>query len=233
MLAPITTSPIFNQSQTTQVDSTPPRQKQLHANPEPNPTPHDAITAQIDEMAGNRHKVVFIGFSGLGYENPNAVREHAANILDNAMREHPEGVALIIGATKAGIGDIYSMVEENAHYRDVKCIGIVSELVKNKCPEDLSDACKDNTIFVPDPNQTWQVMNERGTHTYTAYAAENNGELHALGGGSVGIEEVKMAIRQGVSPYIIDFKANEANVLAKEAQGKSRDTLMPMATTFF
>lgn len=228
----IHTQPNYNQYQSTQI-ATQPTQKQLFANPAPNPMPGDAITAQIDEMTGNRYKLVFVGFSGLGYDNPKAVRELAAKILDRAISEHPEGVALVIGATTAGIGDIYSMVKENAHYCDVKCVGIVSEVVKNMCPDDLSDACKDSTIFVPDPNKTWQVLNEGGTHSYTAYAAEKNGDMYALGGGLVAIEEVKMAMEQGVSPYVFDFKANENNVLAKESQGKSRDTLMPMAKTFW
>ena len=225
---------IYSQPTLVQTDITTTRQKQLDASVTPNPMPKDNITAEIDNLRGDMHTVVFIGFSGLGYENLQDVKNQASQILDQAISnyQHKGGVALVIGGTTDGIGAIYSLVNDKAEYKNIKCIGIVSEVVQDECPDSISSYCKGNMVYVPDPNQTWEVLNADATHSYTAYAAENNGELHALGAGAVGVKEIKMAINQGVSPYIFDYKADQKKIDAKIEQGKLVGDLMPISKFF-
>ena len=211
---------------------TSPKEVKLLAVAEPSRTRSDDITKAFDNLRGERYAVVLAGFSGLGYEHPAAVRQKITELLNEAIKNHKEGVALVIGGTTDGIGMGYAVAKDDPHFSDVKLIGLVSEVVKEQCPHSLAKECGDNIIFVSDPDNTWEVLNQEGSHSYTAYAAEKHGEFNILGGGAVAQKEVECAKNQGVSPMLFQFAPDPEQLQKKLEQGKTRETLMPLDAFF-
>ena len=209
-----------------------PKEVKLIAVADPSPTPPDDITKKFDALRGGRYAVVLAGFSGLGYEHPAAVEQKITELLNEAIKNHPEGVALVIGGTIDGIGMGYALAKKDANFSQVQLIGLVSEVVKKDCPQSLSTECGENIIFVPDPDNTWEVLNQEGTHSYTAYAAEKHGEFNILGGGAVAQMEVECAEKQGVSPTLFQFAPDPEQLQKKLDQGKTRESLVPLDAFF-
>ncbi|WP_252091011.1 hypothetical protein [Pseudomonas sp. MWU13-3659] len=211
------------------------RERRLTAHPQPSPMPADEVTAQIDALLGQRHAVVFIGFSGLGYEHPGHVCARARQVLDAALRDHgQEGVAMIIGGTTEGIGMLYEVVANDPLYREVLCVGVVSEQVRRECPQSLSPACADALVVVPDPGGTWEVRDATGAYSYTPYPAQSGrGEVWVFGGGQVAAAEVECAHGQGVDVQLVDARPQPELLAGKLRQGKTPQQLMPINSRYF
>jgi hypothetical protein len=198
----------------------------------PQPTPPDEITKKIDALINGKYAVVLAGFSGLGYAQPKELEQKIRELLDDALSRHPQGIVMVAGGTKEGIGVAYELLAREASYAQVKSIGIVSQVVQTQSPASISEHCAHNMVFVPDENETWEVLNAAGTHSYTAYAAEKNGEFNLLGGGAVARKELALAQQQGVSPRVFNFEPDPTQLAAKLATGKTRETLLPIAQLF-
>jgi hypothetical protein len=151
---------------------------------------HDTATtpAEIRQFFAQQHKTVltFIGYSGAGYQDPAAMLRIAADVLNEF---DPANTIVNTGATQVGIGAVYEL----AKARGFITTGIVSTQAK-KYQAELSHSI-DHVFFVED--DTWGGIDEasgRLSPTSTAMV-ENSHLMIAIGGGSVGRDEILEAKR--------------------------------------
>lgn len=122
---------------------------------------------------------------------------------------------MVAGATSDGIGAVYKVAKELG----VATYGIVSEAGKAYG----SDPACDKTFFVPDPNNTWQVLSSKG-ESYMVDVAKNNGVLVYYGGGDVAVTEIKEAKQKGIAVEVdTGFEPNPAQVEKKKAKNPDLD----------
>ncbi|QBF25465.1 hypothetical protein EXN22_07065 [Pseudomonas tructae] len=189
----------------------------------------DGVTEQLDALLGDRHSLVFVGYSALGYADLPGMRQKAQAIIEKALAEHPEGINVVIGATKDGIGEIYELVQDKADLKEkVTLLGIVSAAAR----EWGVAIEEENVAFVEDPGNTWQVKSAEG-YSYTLYPAQKNGELLAMGGGAVALEELEQARALGLEVNIFEFAADPQKLQAKLKPGQSQIELMPVCSQYF
>lgn len=164
---------------------------------------------QMQEEIGNKRVIVFGGFSGLGYENIDELKSTIKNRIEKDIEKYgKDNIAVVAGATGDGIGVCY----EIAKSLNIATYGIVSEAGK----EWGADKYCDKTFFVPDPNGTWQVLNEKGS-SYMVDIANNNGSLVYYGGGEVAVSEIKEAKQRGIETEInTSFNPNPIQVKKKK-----------------
>ena len=107
----------------------------------PAPAAREATSPQIGAWLHERglQVLTFVGYSGAGYENPDAMLAAAGQVLD---RHDPARTVVNIGATEAGIGAVYAL----ARQRGFRTMGIVSTLAR-EAGEPLSP-CVDQVFFV-------------------------------------------------------------------------------------
>lgn len=151
---------------------------------------HDTANtlAEIRHFFEQQHKTVltFVGYSGAGYQDPEAMTRIAASVLDGY---DPANTLVNIGATLAGIGAVYELARE----RGFITTGIASTRAK-KDQTELSPFV-DHVFFVED--ETWGGINESSgqlSPTSTAMV-ENSDIMIAIGGGSIGRDEMLAAKR--------------------------------------
>lgn len=203
----------------------------LSASCTPCPIVADNTTAHIDKALEGRHAVIFAGYSGLGYANPDQVCAQAFKVLDEAMHAYGhDRVAMVIGGTIEGIGMMYDKVKNDPHYFSVRCIGIVSEVAQQECPASLALGCSEHLIMVPDPNKTWEVSNNQGTHSYMPYPAQaGKGQFWVFGGGQVTAAEIECATRKGVDVDVVDTRPDPDALAGQLRKGKTEAQLMPIS----
>jgi hypothetical protein len=175
------------------------------------------------------HCITFIGYSGLGYKDPEGLRGTLKSELERCLLDNPDKqIVAVCGGTSAGIGVIYKLVAEDASLKEkIKCIGIVSECAPEN---DLVDGDVD-IVRVPDPTNSWQTKKTDGDHEYQymLYLAHKyGGEVMAFGGGSIGYEEVKEAIKTGIETKIYPFEPDSARLQEKLNAGKQYSDLCPL-----
>lgn len=203
------------------------------------PTPN-AITKEIDNLLlgeGEGSKeiycVTFIGYSGLGYDDPEALKATMKSELERCMREHPDKqIVVVCGGTSVGIGAVYDVVADDATLRqNIKCIGIVSELASE---EDLVKDKQDfkvGIVRVPDPDKSWQTKWTEGDKKYQAMnypAYEYGGEILGFGAGGVGHEEVEDAKEIGIEIKLFPSKPNAKRLEDKIKDGKEYRDICPL-----
>lgn len=153
--------------------------------------------------------IVFDGYSGLGYKNPDKIREsmqqemltklqEMKNIADVLGEELPP-LYVVAGATADGIGCCYDVAEIlQKDGWNIKKVGIVSEAALKQ--EDWGKALPDeqasrleHLVVVDDPNSTWQVLNDKGQSYMVdiAFAANKPAIFSFYGGGGVANSELK------------------------------------------
>ncbi|EAC0469615.1 hypothetical protein DRT92_21955 [Salmonella enterica subsp. enterica serovar Newport] len=196
----------------------------------------DSTTKRIDDLVTdsdvdikNFYCVTFIGYSGLGYESPDLLKETLKSKLEQCLHEHPDKqVVVVCGGTGAGIGAVYSLVREDEFLRDkVKCIGIVSDEALKGAENELA-LSKDKIAFVPDPDGSWQTKSSSG-YPYMLYPSHKyGGEVVSLGGGQIGYDEVKAAQKNGIKTSIFSFRPNYNELQKKLQAGKKFSDLCPV-----
>lgn len=166
---------------------------------------------ELENEVGNKRVIVFGGFSGLGYESPEGLNAAVKDRIELEMKQYgKDNVVVVAGATSDGIGACYKVAKELG----VPTYGIVSEAGKKYG----SDEYCDKTVFTPDPNGTWQVLNEKG-QSYMVDIAKNNGTLVYFGGGDVAVSEIKEAFDRKIQfETDISFEPNPAQIAKKNAQ---------------
>lgn len=150
--------------------------------------------------AQGRKVVVLGGYSGLGYENPPALREHVKNL----MKAKGSGVMYVSGATGDGIGAAYKWIPELAaelKLTDIKTAGIVS---RNAWEWGIEP--QDYVVFVDTPVDDWNVK-VAGKSMMVDIAADTKGQMVYFRGGSVSRTELEEALARGVSVIIVDDEA--------------------------
>ncbi|EPE4643766.1 hypothetical protein ACSI87_003342 [Salmonella enterica subsp. enterica serovar Brandenburg] len=196
----------------------------------------DSTTKRIDDLVTdsdvaikNFYCVTFIGYSGLGYESPDLLKETLKSKLEQCLQEHPDKqIVVVCGGTGAGIGAVYSLVREDESLRDkVKCIGIVSDEALKGAENELA-LSKDKIAFVPDPDGSWQTKSSSG-YPYMLYPSHKyGGEVVSLGGGQIGYDEVKAAQKNGIKTSIFSFRPNYNELQKKLQAGKEFSDLCPV-----
>ncbi len=157
----------------------------------------------------DKEVLTFVGYSGSGYEDKEAMLVVASRILDDF---NPNDTIVNIGATPEGIGAVYEL----ANRKGFTTTGIVSTQAK-KFDAALSP-CVDVVFYVED--QSWGGFidgSERLSPTSTAMVESSN-ILVGIGGGAVGRDELMIAKRIGkdVRFFPADMNHNVAREKARE-----------------
>ncbi|EGY29300.1 hypothetical protein Rin_00007310, partial [Candidatus Regiella insecticola 5.15] len=126
--------------------------------------------------------------------------------------------------TEEGIGAVYHLAKE----KGIAILGIVSEEA-NAMPLATNEQ---ETVFIPDPDKTWKVLDENGHSYMVNILQDRQGVFYALGGGEVTLTELKEAQAAGYTVKIYpDFAPDPEKVTARveklrqraEQQGKAFD----------
>lgn len=199
----------------------------------------DKIKNEIDGLINEKHVMVFSGFSGLGYENPSKLKEEIKEEIARAVDRHgPARLCVAAGATKEGIGIAYEVAKSN--WPDIVTIGVVSAQARRWGGE--SEYC-DHVIYVDDPKETWEVLDEKGK-SYMAYLARNNesnsstGEFLAFGGGKVTLRELTEVCESNENWKIFPYYRPDPAEVAKRREKladedkPSDEDLMPVRADY-
>ncbi len=160
----------------------------------------------------------FAGYSGAEYEDPNAMLEEAARILDG---QDPAETLINIGATKVGIGAIYELAKK----RGFTTMGIASTLARDE--EVPLSPCVDHVFFVKDTQWGGKVPGTEDLSPTSAAMVESSTSFVAIGGGETARDELLAARRAGKSVRFIP--ADMSHEIARE---KARKKGAPDPTDF-
>lgn len=180
----------------------------------------EATAGDIRDFIAARNMTVltFTGYSGSGYEDPEAMLRAAAGILDSA---DPARTLINIGATSAGIGAVYELAKN----RGFTTIGIVSVLARDEKTE-LSK-CVDHVFFVRDESWGGVMPGTDKLSPTSAAIVETGTTFVAIGGGDVARDEMLAARRAGKKVTFIPADMNH-----RIAIEKARKKGLPEPTDF-
>jgi hypothetical protein len=149
----------------------------------------------------NMRVLTFAGYSGAEYEDPQAMLERAAAILD---QQDPATTLVNIGATASGIGAVYEVAKQ----RGFATMGIVSSLARD---ENVAlSPCVDYVFYVRDTTWGGKLPGlNRLAPTSAAIVATGN-LFVAIGGGDVARDEMLAARRAGKNVKFIPADMNHA-----------------------
>jgi hypothetical protein len=184
-----------------------------------------AVQRQAEGAAIRRHVeasgkrvLTFVGYSGAGYEDPDAMRQEAGRILD---RHDPRRTLVSSGATAEGIGAVYEL----ARARGFATLGIVSDLARQeKVP--LSP-CVETVFFVPDSTWGGELPQGGGLAPTSTAVVGVSDEVVGIGGGAIARDELLAARRAGKPVTFIPADMNHAR-----AREKARRKGKPQPTSF-
>jgi len=164
---------------------------------------------EFRELLKGKSPIVFGGYSGLGYENPEALRDEVRKTLENLKLRYGDRLIVVSGATSVGIGLVYEIASELG----LPTLGVVSDRVN---PGDISPFC-DNVLLVSDPAGTWEVKTKSGD-SYMVEAARK-GEMIYFGGGQVAASEILEARDKGIAATVLSsFMPDPEKVRLKAKQ---------------
>jgi hypothetical protein len=178
----------------------------------------DAATIARHLKATGKKVLTFVGYSGAGYQDPDALIREASRILDR----HAAARTLInIGGTAEGIGQIYAL----AKGKGFETLGIVSSLARQ---EQLPlSPCVDTVFFVPDSTWGGELPQGKGLSPTSSAIVYCSDALVGIGGGEVARDELLAARRAGKPVTFIPADMNHQ--LARE---KARRKGQPEPTEF-
>jgi hypothetical protein len=174
--------------------------------------------AQEFFAARGKTVITLVGYSGAGYDDPEAMLVTAKKVLS---RHDSKETIVNIGATESGIGAVYEL----ARALGFETTGIVSSLAKEEKVA-LSPHLQ-TAIFVED--KTWGGLiagTSRLSPTSQAIVACSD-QLIAIGGGSVARDELLAAKRLGKK-----FEYIPADMNHQAAIEKARKQGQPAPTNF-
>lgn len=161
----------------------------------------DATAADIQSYVRSRGMKVltFVGYSGAGYNDPDAMQQRAAAVLE---REQPQRTLVNIGATAEGIGAVYAIAKQ----KGFNTIGIVSSLARDGGV--ALSPCVDLVFVVRDQSWGGKLAGSGQLSPTSAAIVASSTALVAIGGGDVARDEL-LAARQAGKP--VTFYAAEMN----------------------
>ncbi len=174
----------------------------------------EATSASINAFVRAKHMtmVTFAGYSGAGYENPDALVLHAARTLD---RLDPAKTLINAGATAEGIGAVY----EIAKRRGFTTTGIVSTLARDE--RVALSQCVDYVFFVKDNTWGGRVGPENRLSPTSTAIVQSGTSFVAIGGGDVTRDEMLAARRAGKSVTFIPADMDHG-IAQEKAQKKGQ-----------
>jgi hypothetical protein len=178
----------------------------------------DAATIARQLKATGKKVLTFVGYSGAGYQDPDALAREASRILD---RHAPARTLINIGGTAEGIGQIYAL----AKGKGFKTLGIVSSLARQE--QVPLSACVDTVFFVPDSTWGGELPRGKGLSPTSSAIVLSSDALVGIGGGEVARDELLAARRAGKPVTFIPADMNHQ--LARE---KARSKGQPEPTEF-
>jgi hypothetical protein len=184
------------------------------------PQLHDATAATVRAFVRQQHRQVLTlaGYSGAGYQDPAAMLDLAARVLDT---HRPADTLVNIGATADGIGAVYALAKQ----RGFTTMGIVSTRARDdQLP--LSP-CVDHVFFITD--STWGGLRPGSkTLSPTSQVMVSASTWYvAIGGGEITRDEAQAAQRRG---KVVRFAPADQNHQA--ARDKARQRGQPEPTDF-
>ena len=160
-----------------------------------------------DELvkAAQGYKVVVVGgYSGLGYEHPDWIRED----FEMLVRTVGDHAFYVLGATSDGIGQAYKDIPAIAKmlgYRDIKMAGIVS---RNAAQWGIEP--QDYVVVVDTAVDAWAVVVD-GKSLYIKIASDTNGIVVYFRGGGTSKGELEEALADGLTVFLVVDKTTEPN----------------------
>lgn len=171
----------------------------------------DATSASIAEFVGGLRKRVltFAGYSGAGYQRPEAMLKQAGRALD---RRSPSDTVVNVGATAEGIGRVYELAKR----RGFTNIGIVSTRARDE--RVALSPCVDHVFFVQDA--TWGGRQPGSTELSSTSAAivANSAAFVVIGGGDIARDEA-LAAREAGKPVTF-MPADMSHAIARDKARK-------------
>jgi hypothetical protein len=162
--------------------------------------------------------LTFAGYSGAGYENPQAMMDHATRVLEG---QDPKKTLINIGATSVGIGAVYEIAKQNGF----TTMGIVSILARDQ--RVTLSKCVDYVFYVKDSTWGGRVSGANYLATTSKALVESSASFVAIGGGDVTRDEM-LAARQAGKPVTF-IPADMNHKIARERAQKRNE---PQPTDF-
>jgi len=155
-------------------------------------------------MRQGKTVLTFYGYSGLGYEDENAMLEVARNVLS---KYSPETTLVNSGVTSVGIGAIYPLAKSLGF----ETAGIVTSLAL-KYPEGISDTV-DHVCFVRDQRWGGNLPNSDELSPTSKAMVECSDILVGIGGGGISEAEMLAGKAQGKPVYFYPAEMNHTRAI--------------------
>ena len=151
---------------------------------------HDATPAQVQAFVRQRglDVLTFTGYSGAGYQDPEAMRAQAKAVL---ARFEPRRTLVNIGATAEGIGAVYELAKEHGF----ATIGIVSALARDESV--ALSTCVDDVFFVRDRTWGGRLPGSSTLSPTSTAIVRASRVVVGIGGGAIARDELTAARRAG------------------------------------
>jgi len=179
----------------------------------------DATPAQVSSFFNGQKKTVltFLGYSGAGYQNPQAMLEAARRVL---AQYNPSRTIVNIGATAEGIGAVYELAVQGGF----ATTGIVSTLARAN-GVGLAP-CAQRVFFVEDATWGGVLPGSRSLSPTSKAMLAASHTIVAIGGGEVARDEFLAARRTGKKTRFIAADMNHQAAIdkaLKKGQGAPTD----------
>ena len=162
--------------------------------------------------------LTFVGYSGAGYEDVNALEKAARAVL---AEQNPAQVLVSCGATQMGIGAVYLWAKQTGF----DTIGIVSTRLGAR--QDLLSPYVDEVFYVKDERWGGFLPGTTALSPVSAAIVETSTWMVGIGGGMVARDELLAARARGIPVQF--FAADQHHALARQHAAQQR---LPAPTHF-